>query len=501
MITLRVTNTKTWIENCPQQILDHIDGATCYVQDEAVAAVGPRWNISDQEHAWDGYYRFLKRPQAEWPHVPTGLRFIVQWCIEQFQVPFQILDYRARPATQTTSCVAGQIPLFDYQEEAADILEKEPDGVARMSPRAGKTRTLVEVVRRLALPTLWIAPTKGIVTQTVRSAYEFLGDQVVHVTSKNWEEHKDTLLAVTTAGTMLKLPDEFWKTRLHLVGDEVHHYLANKAWGRQMLQKSEHIYHRKGMTGTFFRSRGDDLALLAYMSRVLYSIDSAQLLARGRLVPTYHAWVPIEGPKVRGAKNEFWAHNGHGTLGLAKHSFRNDVVASVAKHLQNKNRTVLILVGTKAQGYAIQKRLATMYPETPSMCEFQHVEFVSTDRKKKTVEAILDSFRGHQEVRILIGTSMIGEGIDLPSADALVFAAGGKAAVTYVQALYRVCTATPGKEYAVVVDFIDRHHPKLLEHSRQRNVVVQGDPVFQQNILSSLDEFVHWSENVWVPQK
>jgi hypothetical protein len=58
-----------------------------------------------------------------------------------------------------------------------------------------------------------------------------------------------------------------------------------------------------------------------------------------------------------------------------------------------------------------------------------------------------------------------------------------------------------GKEYAVVVDFIDRHHPKLLEHSRHRNIVVQQDPVFQSTVLPDLDAFVHWSENVWVEKK
>ncbi len=492
---LRIRNTVCTIENATPDMLEAIDEITSYVKDSGLGiSNGKRWNIDDQAYAWDGRYRFLKRPENRPPWVPSGLRYLVAWALDQMQVPYHFLDERTEPQTMDTGI--KPIPLFDYQQEAADIISKEPDGVARMPPRAGKTRTFIEIVRRLGLPTLWVAPTRGIVNQTVASASEFLGNNVQAVTSGNWESNTDTLLTVATAGAMMKLPDKFWKSRHHLIGDEIHHYLANKSWGSQMLKHAKHIYHRKGMTGTFFRSGGDDLALLAYLSRVLYSIDSAALLKRKRLVPTYMAWVPIEGPKVRTTAGEFWAAGGHGNLGLAIHDFRNDVVASVAKHLQNKDRTVLILVGTKQQGYEIEKRLSAMYPATPDACEFNSVEFVSTNRKRPVIERILDSFREGQEVKVLIGTSMIGEGIDLPSADALVFAAGGKAAVPYIQSLYRVCTASPGKEYAVVVDFIDRHHRKLLEHSRQRNVILKGDPVFTTSIMNSLNDFVKWSENI-----
>ena len=501
MTTIRVNNTRTTIEGAHPLTLDLLDDATSYLKDPNLTQGKDvkRWNIDDQDYAWDGYHRFLTRPPGMHPYVPTGLRHLVCNVLTHAQVPHEIVDERVPPQTAPFEGMKP-IPVWDHQEAAIQQLMAHPDGVARMPPRAGKTRTLLETVRRLGLNTIWVAPTSAIVKQTVRAAREFFPKEAVQLLQgKKWQEHKDALITVCTAGTMLKLPAEFWQTRHMIVADEVHHYLANKSWGRTMLENTRHIYHRKGMTGTFFRSSGDDLALLAFISDVVYEISSAELKAKGHLVPTYCAWIPVKGPRVYKTSGEWNGPRGHGTLGIHKHEFRNDIAASVAKHLQNKNRTVLVLVSTKAQGYAIAKRLEQMYPPTPSMCEFKHVEFVSTDRKKPVIERILESFRSRQEVKILIGTSMVGEGVDLPSADALVYAAGMKAAVAYVQSLYRVCTSTPGKEYAVVVDFADHHHKKLLAHSRHRNIVMQSDPVFQSQVLGSLEEFVQWSEHVWVP--
>lgn len=390
---------------------------------------------------------------------------------------------------------AGDFVGFELD---GDRLFLMPDGTVQHN--SGKTRTLLEVVRRLSLPTLWVAPTTSIVEQTIRAARAFFADHdAVSVSTGTWEEHKRSLLTVCTASGMLALPPEFFLNRQMLVCDEVHHFLENGAWGKKLAAHTAHIYHRKGMSGTFFRSSGDDLSMLAFLGRVGYSIGSRALLEKGHLVPTYVCFLPMTGPKLHETKTarEYFAPTGPGTLGIAKHDHRNDVAATAAHHLASIGRTVLILVATKAQGYEIQKRLEPLFP-TQKNAEFGPVEFVSTDRKKKVIQKLYASFSEHQEVKVLIGTSMVGEGVDLPPADALVYAAGRKAAVQYVQALYRVCTAHPGKEYGVVIDFADQHHPALLRHARHRWRVVSDDPVFQMTYLENLHSFASWAANTAV---
>lgn len=497
-ITLVIDNIRTWIFHCPHQALEEIDKATSFVRPvlEGMGLKPVRYNFVDSDFAWDGWVRFLDKGKV--PSVPSGLRDIVMFKLQELGMFFRVVDERKAPELEPSSY--PPIPLWPHQEEAKKQMIAQPDCVARMPPRAGKTRCMLEVVRELNLRCLWIAPTTSIVDQTIRSAREWFDEKdVVQVQTKTWKEHKDALITVVTAAGMLQLPPEFFLSRQMLVCDEIHHFLENGSWGRKLAANTAHIHHRKGMSGTFFRSSGDDLALLAFIGRVGYSIGSQELLDKGYLVPTYQCFVPIEG-KVKKTSGEFFAPNGVGTLGISKHAHRNDVVASAAKHLEGLGRTVLILVTTKVQGYEIKERLDGFFTKNPN-AEFEAVEFASTDRKKGIIQKLYKSFSERQEVKILIGTSMVGEGVDLPPADALVYAAGRKASVPFIQSLYRVATANPGKEFGIIVDFVDKHHKTLLQHSRHRWTIASSDPVFKLSYLESLEQFPEWAANAKTGKK
>lgn len=492
-----VTPTRCSLEGVPSTVLDLIDSRTCYQHDGA-APGGKQYNVVDREHAWDGWVRFLHRPKTIPAWLPAGLRDVALGALREAQVAYEVDDRRVEPEGCGYDQTYAPIPLWDHQEQCVQALLSDYDGVAEMPPRSGKSRAAFEVVRRRALPTIWIAPTTSIVDQTVRAAREFFAaHDAVHVTTANQAEASESMLTVCTAAGMFRLGEKFWASRGMLICDEAHHYLAQKGWGGHLNKVAGHIAHRKGLTGSFFRSGGDTMAMHAFLSRVVYRVSSTELEQRGLLVPCYSAFVRISGPKVRAKKGSgFSGPQGHGILGLAKHAFRNDAVASIAKHLSNVGRTVLILVWTKSQGYEIQKRLEGMFPPAGPTQDVRPVEFVSTDRPKHVVRNVLDSFREHSTVRVLIGTSMIGEGTDLPPADALVYAAGGKAAVQLTQGWYRVITKTEEKQYAVIVDFADCHHKKLKAHSQQRWHTMSTDPIFRMSYCDDLAQFETWCQNL-----
>lgn len=503
--TIHIQPTGTLLENFDPALLDAVDQATAYVDRTAAQLGDARPFISDLDDArevWDGWVRFLNRGGSGHPRLPLGLRHIAYNVARAHGVEPLVHDWRRppEPYREFLERYPNPIPLWDHQEVCARAMLQSLDGVAEMPPRAGKTRTLLEVIRRLAVPFHWVAPTTSIVDQTVRAAREFFEDyDAVHVTSKTQDDCRGALLTVSTAGAVRTLGPAFWKSRHGLACDEAHHYLGHRGWGESLIKKAPHIVYRKGMTGTFFRSSGDDLAMHAFLSRSLFSITSKELEERGYLVPCYSVFVPITGPKVRrprGHPNTFNGPGGHGTLGLAKHGHRNDVVASAAKHLSNLGRTVLILVWTKQQGYEVLNRLEPMFPGASPSQRVKPVEFVSTDRPKLKIREILDSFRGGGNCRVLVGTSMVSEGTDLPPADALVYAAGGKASVSLTQSWYRVITKTDEKQYAVIVDFYDMHHRKLWEHSHQRWGIMQGDAIFRMSYAPDLHHFERWCANL-----
>jgi len=405
-----------------------------------------------------------------------------------------VKDLRARPEEGFPEFPV--VELRDYQEAAVEAGIKLGRGVFDMPPRSGKTRVMCELHRRISLPTIWIAPTDRIVQQTARVIEGHFGKHyVIHqIGQKGLEDAARHKVVVCTANTAAVLPAEFYATRQMIAVDEWHHGAA-KTYTHEIFPKCDHVFFRYGMTGTFFRSGGDDMAMHGVLSDTIYKVTSHELLSRGFLVPTHVAFLPIPAkPKLRGAGSSF--NGGFGKAGIHEHTYRNQLAAHAALLLHQMGRKVLILVGTKVQGRELSHILHHFLPEAPAGCQFKAVEFLSTDRDRYIQTQVIDSFLANQEVKILLGTSLLGEGVDLPDVDALVYARGEKAEVSLTQNAYRVCTAIHGKPNAIIVDFADRHHRRLMEHSQERLAVYYHEPTFSVSILDEVGQLAGWVENL-----
>ena len=491
-VAFEVGNTWTSILQADEFILHVLGKESMYPTAQALAFQGGWRPPGSEDSGWDGWIRLLHRPKTMYPYFPTGLfPKMVRICQKMGYVP-QVNDTRVRPVDEVPEFPV--VELRDYQEAAVEAGLRTGRGVFDMPPRSGKTRTMMELQRRLNLPTIWIAPTDRIVQQTAQVMTDHFGKNYCYHMIGSKEErmelavsHKVVIATMATAGN---LPPEFYQTRQMLVIDEFHHGSA-KTYTANIIQKCDHIFYRFGMTGTFFRSGYDALEMHSVLSNTIFKVTSDELLRRGFLVPTKVAFVPVpEHPKLRGAGNQF--NGGFGQAGIHEHKVRNHMVAQAALLLHQMGRKVLILVGTKVQGRELSHMLEQFLPRPPSGCQFESVEFVSTDRPRETQTRILDSYLSGQEVKVLMGTSLLGEGVDLPSVDALVYARGEKAEVSLTQNAYRVCTAVPGKTSAVIVDFADRHHRRLLEHSEERLSTYHYEPTFNVSVLADFNDLPVW---------
>ena len=89
---------------------------------------------------------------------------------------------------------------------------------------------------------------------------------------------------------------------------------------------------------------------------------------------------------------------------------------------------------------------------------------------------------------ILLCSRVYNEGIDIPGLSSAINAAGYKAIIPTTQKPGRGMRVKPGKSKFVFVDFIDRHHRKLLEHSRKRAETYKQCG-FQIHTLTSIKAF------------
>jgi len=488
MTTIRfdVGNTWTSITEYDDFILNILDKESKYPTPQALALERGFSLPMGEDNGWDGWIRLLKRPKTMYPYFPTGLLPQLSRICTKFGYPFCVDDKRVKPEADIPE--AKPIPLRPYQEQAVEAAMRLGRGVIDAVPRSGKTRILCEVHRSLSLPTIWIAPTDRICTQTVEVIESFFGRNYVFqlVGQKELPTALLRRIVICTMATAANLPQAFYDTRQMLVVDEFHHTSA-RSYTHEIFPKCDHIYWRFGASGTFFRSGYDGMAMHGLLSNTIFKVTAKEMLELGFLVPTRVIFVPVPShPKVRGAGNMF--NGGFGAAGIHEHKVRNQMVVRAAMLLYKQGRKVLILVGTKAQGREVNNQLAQLLPEPPKGAEFKSVEFLSTDRPRDIQTKIIDSYLADQEVKILMGTSLLGEGVDLPNVDALVYARGEKAEVSLTQNAYRVCTAVAGKKDAIIIDFADRHHRKLLDHSEERLQVFYHEPTFAVAVLQRFED-------------
>jgi superfamily II DNA or RNA helicase len=343
-------------------------------------------------------------------------------------------------------------------------------GVVDSPPRSGKTVMMAELVRQVADTTVITAPTVVIAQQTHEALVELLFAHGQGLSKKAKEEDFALLtggppksfrarrklnrafVVVCTADTAAAMSKEWWRKVRCLMVDERHHQAALKTYGK-INDKAVEAFWRWGFTGTNFRSNpAEQVALEACLGRVVARYSIQDMLDRGVLVPGRVEFRTFDSKTIPDSVKFDKAY----PRGVVRCDERNTVVVDAALCLKDEGRRVLVLVRRIEHG----ERLEKLIPGS---------RFVQAKDKEAVRRAVRDLSEG--TLRIVIGSPVVGEGLDMPGVDALVYAKGYKARVTHTQDTFRVLTGGGDKKDAVIVDFVDRHNVKLFDHSliRMRN--------------------------------
>lgn len=135
--------------------------------------------------------------------------------------------------------------------------------------------------------------------------------------------------------------------------------------------------------------------------------------------------------------------------------YRNQLIVWCAAELARRGKRVLVLC-----------------------TEVRHVEALTTaipgavgvdgrDTPKGLVRKALDDLEARR-VPCVVGTSVIGEGVDVPAADAMVYAAGNRSKVKVIQDVFRILTADGSKSHGVLIDFADDHDDRSCTRAAER---------------------------------
>lgn len=146
-------------------------------------------------------------------------------------------------------------------------------------------------------------------------------------------------------------------------------------------------------------------------------------------------------------------------LGITENEYRNNLIASLAHKLRlSETGTSLIVVNSLEHGDIIKGILEELGEE---------VYYLKGEDSTEERNKVLDKVRSG-EAKILIGTTILDEGMDLPNLKYLIYASAGKSPRQVLQRVGRVLRISPEKKDTVIFDFMDRTHRLLFNQSKTR---------------------------------
>lgn len=377
---------------------------------------------------------------------PTGLLPKVTSILEKRNQAFKIQDTRKLPEKEFNFVLKESLPPFRYyQKDAVRSLKELHRGVVVFPTGTGKTKTACKMIAELGVRTLVITPGKSIVSMMLKElTYYFGKGKVQQLTTKS-----KSLKAINVVNiqALVNLPPDLFYEIQAVIIDEFHHAAADT----YLTANEDHLkncYYRIGLTATNFRNDGSGLALEAALSGVLYEYTVATAIKDGYLMqPEFHI-VPIQLQPDRTFQKAYKSQ-------IVENEERNELIREIAE--THKKDHTLILIKQIPHG----ERLAELIPGSV---------FIQGDTKDHDRERILEDFR-KGKINCLIGTTVIGEGIDLPVADVLIMGGGGKAKSQVMQNIGRVLRICEGKPTPLIYDFNDLDGSWLEEHSVERQEI------------------------------
>lgn len=388
---------------------------------------------------------------------PTGLLDLTKKYLNENGLSFTESDTRIRPKAKKVYQVMNRRslpPLREYQKEIIKSCIENERGIVSVCTGAGKTRCAMELIAELSVPTLFLVPNLSLLNQTYALLSDFFGKRMVG-RAGGGKSVLDREIVVATPQSIAKAPPEFWKNIDLVIYDEFHHSSMET---HQQLNKNcfEDIYYRIGLTATPFRSDGSDLAMHGILSNTIYKYSVIDGIKDGFLTKPYFFIYHYDhdaglsfntGVAQKDYKAEYDAR-------IINNDNYHSFVANIAQKTLDKNVSTVIFVTSIEHG----ERLNKLIPGSV----FINGEELSESNKQQ----IKDFNEG--KILCLIGTSIIGEGVDLVKAQCGIMAGGGKSKGGLIQQVGRLLRLCPGKEFCTVIDFMHKNSKYPLRHSKER---------------------------------
>lgn len=426
---------------------------------------GYQFTAQYKHGTWDGRVRLFHKFTRTFP---SGLVPDVVQAFKEEGVRVHVRDHRTQPPAHPRDGVPKlegvtfEYP-YEFQVECMEEMLEKHRGIIHAATNSGKTEIACLVTASLRVPTLFVVPGKELLYQTHERFAKRLnvGTRGVGIIGDGQWKPGQWVTVATVPTLYSKINTDKARqlfNRTELVFFDECHRIGSTSWYE--VARACNAFYRFGLSGTpLKRTDGADLRLVAVTGSVIYKITNKNLIERGISNSVEIEMMKIEMPNNI-HPNTPWQDVYK--MGIVENTYRDRKLCNRAAEYIEQGRQAVFLVSEIDHGHRLDERLWTFQPKS-----FLPHQFISgqesTDVRRKAIE---DYKKG--ELKALIATSIMDEGVDIPNIDVLVLAGGKKSSIKTLQRIGRGLRRGGASDKLIVIDTADFTHSYLLEHSLQR---------------------------------
>lgn len=457
---------------------------------------------------WDGRkHLFIKSKSKKKRNCGKFLTGLTSTVIEilhrDFGIVPTIVDERKKPEKNLfLDWNYEKFPLRDYQLEVIKNGIEKGRGVFEIATGGGKTIIAAKTIQEIGVsPFIFYVLTKELMTQAKKRIESAIPNIEVGIVGDGICEIKDVnIMTIQTAircfGNKMEKSEDLDEDEMQslkeedmshvakkredirnlienskgIYFDEVHHCPA--ATCQDVLTKSIQSYHMFGGSATPTRTDNADDVIQGLFGRKICQITASYLI---RHDPPYLIRPDIFFIRMPKSSSRYRNFQEDYEVNVVQNEIRNQHIATIAETLSRNDLSVLILVQRINHGKILEKLIPGSF-------------FISGKSAKSVREKTLRQLE-LKKLKICIATTIGDEGLDIPTLNSVIIAGGFKSPTKAKQRVGRTLRLSPGKETALVFDFLDVGR-WTSKHAKERMKILKTEPEFrimETNEFSSVD--------------
>ena len=246
----------------------------------------------------------------------------------------------------------------------------------------------------------------------------------------------------------------------------------------ELLKCCKNAYYRLALTGTPFMKESQEMnmRLMASSGPVAITITEKQLIDCGILATPYFKFVKLfKAPKNLNKKTSWQPAY---RLGIVENEERNKAIVYEAKRAVEHNLTVMILFKQIAHGKTLKE-----YFDREGISNELLIGADDQSERKRAISKLKEG-----KIKVLLGSTILDVGVDVPAVGMVIIASAGKAEVALRQRIGRGLRAKKNQaNICFVVDFDDPHNKYLKNHAQQRRAIIESTDGFKEHIVEDFD--------------